>query len=232
MRLADLSRPRRAIGGRDPADVKRRDPAGGTPDSGVPSESPETQARSRALRLLARREKSRAGLSRILRRNGFDAATTGRVVEDLAQARLVDDLRYCRLYLGEQARSRPRSIRLLKRDLRAEGIDDEVVDRAIAEMGDELEEQVLAEAAARKKLRAAGSDPERLRRLLTARGFAPSAIRQAIQVVLAASREASRGDAAPGPGSGEDDARGPHRVGREDETPASADDKGADIYDE
>lgn len=150
-------------------------------DSSDKPEDQRTRARSRALRLLARREKSKRGLILVLRRAGFPSAVVREVVEDLERNGLVDDHRFCRLYLGEQARLRPRSLRLLRRDLQREGIESAVIERVCAEMGAEVEESVLALSAARKKLRTAGSDPERLRRLLGARGFSRSAIEEALR---------------------------------------------------
>jgi hypothetical protein len=47
-------------------------------------------------------------------------------------------------------------------------------------MPEQLDEGALALAAARKKLRTAGSDPERLRRLLGARGFTRATIEEAL----------------------------------------------------
>jgi regulatory protein len=105
------------------------------------------------------------------------------VLDDLERAGVVDDLRFCRLYLGEQARSRPRSVRLMRHDLRREGIAPEVIDQACVEMAEELDESALAAAAARRKLRFAGHDPERLRRLLRTRGFDRDAIEEALKSV-------------------------------------------------
>ncbi len=159
-------------------------------------ESPDAKARTRALRILARREKSRAGLRRILRRAGFGPETVEPVLQQLVREGFLDDLRFCRLYLGEQARARPRSVRLLRRDLRAEGIEGEVIEQALLESGEDLREPALAEAAARKKLRAAASDPAVLRRLLAARGFAPSTVREALRAVLPPGTEADEADEA------------------------------------
>jgi regulatory protein len=144
---------------------------------------PEERARTRALRLLARREKSRRGVGESLARAGFPREVVTGVLDDLERAGVVDDLRFSRLYLGEQARSRPRSVRLMRHDLRREGIAPEVIDRACAEMAEELDESALAAAAARKKIRVAGNDPERLRRLLRARGFGRDAIDGALASV-------------------------------------------------
>ena len=159
-------------------------PAGNAPDAETDEKPPEVRARTRALRLLARREKSRRGLGVTLTRAGFSADVIRGVLDDLEREGIVDDLRYCRLYLGEQARSRPRSARLLRHDLRREGIDPGLIERAFADMAEEIDESGLATAAARKKLRTAGKNPDRLRRLLRARGFSHGAIEEALRAVL------------------------------------------------
>jgi regulatory protein len=141
------------------------------------------KARTRALRVLARREKSRRGLELLLHRAGFPRATIGAVLDDLAAQGLLDDRRYCRLYLGEQSRLRPRSLRLLQADLRREGIESAVIEEVCREMGAELEEPALALAAARKKLRLSRGDPERLGSLLRARGFGRAAIDEALRTL-------------------------------------------------
>jgi len=104
----------------------------------------------------------------------------------LEEQGLVDDLRYSRLYLSSQSRSRPRSVRLLMRDLGRAGVEPETIRQAVGGMAPELDEKELARSALRKKQRVAGSDPGRLRRLLAARGFP----RRIIEEVL---REAGLG---------------------------------------
>ncbi len=153
------------------------------------TETPEAQARTRALRLLARREKSRAQLERALLRAGYPREAVGAALDDLEKQGLVDDFRFCRLYLGEQSRLRPRSPRLMRHDLGREGVRPEVIETVMEEMAADLDESALALAAARKKLRGAGSDPERLRRLLDARGFGRAAVEEALRTVLPGARE-------------------------------------------
>ena len=155
-------------------------PSGSAPRPG-PEETTESRARTRALRILARREQSRRGLDATLARAGFPAPVRGAVLDDLERRGLLSDLRFSRLYLGEQARFRPRSVRLLRRDLQRAGVDGATIDRALAEAGEEVTDPRLVREAARKKLRTAGNDPAKLSRLLSARGFAPSLVLQAVR---------------------------------------------------
>ena len=163
--------------------TERPDETGRGPASGVP-ETPEAKARARALRLLARMEKSRRGLSLVLARAGFSRVVIGTVLDDLERRGLVDDDRFARLWLSSQVRARPRSLRLLRRDLLREGVAPGIIEEGLRELAREYPEPVLAEAAARKKLRPTGADPARLARLLAARGFAAAVVRDALRTVL------------------------------------------------
>jgi len=156
------------------------------PPAETEPETPEAKARVRALRLLARREYSRRGVERALDRAGFAREVIVPVLDDLEGRGLVDDHRFCRLWLGTQMRLRPRSLRLLRHDLLREGVTDEVANAELARAAAETPESALAEAAARKKLRAAGSDPAKLARLLAARGFAPALVREVLRSLLGA----------------------------------------------
>ena len=57
------------------------------------------------------------------------------MVEELAAKGLVDDSRFCQVYLRHHARLRPRSKRILRRDLLREGCDLETIQRAMQKMG-------------------------------------------------------------------------------------------------
>jgi regulatory protein len=136
-------------------------------------------------------EKSRRGLSLVLVRAGFSRSVIGTVLDDLERQGFVDDRRFTRLWLSTQVRARPRSLRLLRRDLLREGVEPGIVEEGLREVAREYPEPVLAEAAARKKLRPAGADPAKLARLLAARGFATAVVQDALRAVL--------GDGAPRP---------------------------------
>ncbi len=129
-------------------------------------------------------EKSRRGLSLTLARAGFSRSVVGAVLDELETQGLVDDRRFTRLWLSTQARTRPRSHRLLRRDLLREGVAPEIVEEGLRELAREYPEPVLAEAAARKKLRPAGANPARLAHLLAARGFAAAVVTEALRAVL------------------------------------------------
>jgi regulatory protein len=143
-------------------------------------------------------EKSRRGVALNLARAGFPREVVNPVLDELEARGLLDDGRYARLWLSSQVRTRPRSLRLLRRDLQREGIANSVAESALRDLAREHPEAALAEAAARKKLRPAGADPAKLARLLAARGFAAAVVRDTLRRLLGetASRDGDpwRGD--------------------------------------
>lgn len=116
----------------------------------------------------------------MLARAGFPGTVVAPVLDDLEARGLLSDLRFARLYLSSQGRARPRSRRLLQRDLLRAGVDRTTAGQALAEAGPELSEESLAAAAARNKLRTAANDPAKLSRLLRARGFSPGVVRRTL----------------------------------------------------
>jgi regulatory protein len=129
-------------------------------------------------------------MSLVLARAGFSRPVIEAVLDDLERRGLVDDRRFARLWLSSQVRARPRSLRLLRRDLLREGVAPGIIEEELREVAREHPEPALAEAAVRKKLRPTGADPARLARLLAARGFTAAVVREALRTVL--------GDDAPG----------------------------------
>jgi regulatory protein len=120
----------------------------------------------------------------VLARAGFARLVIGTVLDDLERRGFVDDRRFTKLWLSSQVRARPRSLRLLRRDLLREGVAPGIIEEGLREVACEHPEPVLAEAAARKKLRPAGADPAKLARLLAARGFTAAVVRGALRTVL------------------------------------------------
>jgi regulatory protein len=105
-----------------------------------------------------------------------DAAERETVLNRLTAERLVDDLRYARLYVESRARRSPRSRSLLLAELRRRGVAPEAAGQAIEEFFREVPEEELARRIL-TKLPQSGEDwKERAARRLRARGFRASAV--------------------------------------------------------
>jgi len=130
------------------------------------------------LRLLARREHSRAELARKLAPHAGSAQELETLLDSLIEKRQLSDERYA----SERARwlARKYGPARIRRDLRAKGVAEELV--ALACSDDELEQASLA---LRKKYRTkAMTREERARRarFLQGRGFSYEAIRRALDL--------------------------------------------------
>ena len=138
------------------------------------------ELKQRAIRLLARREHSRAELARKLASHGTseDIAT---VLADLTRAGLLSDARYADAYLRSHA-TRLGGARL-RRTLRDKGVDAATIETqfAAADLPDELDR---ARTVWAKKFSAAPADARewaRQARFLQGRGFSGEVIRRLLK---------------------------------------------------
>ncbi|MEK7732334.1 MAG: recombination regulator RecX [Planctomycetota bacterium] len=135
-----------------------------------------TELRARALRLLARREHSRAELERKLGPHAASPEIIGGILDTLAQKKQLSDVRYAE----ERARSLSRKygVARIRHELKAKGVDKETIDKISSEGELERARAILA----RKYREPAATREERATRMrfLQGRGFSYDVIRQAL----------------------------------------------------
>jgi regulatory protein len=90
------------------------------------------RARERALRLLARRPYSSAEIARALRRHRVDDDVIQTVIDDLTEAKLIDDDAFAAYWVEQRDAFRPRSRLALRQELSQKGIDREIVAEALS----------------------------------------------------------------------------------------------------
>jgi regulatory protein len=137
--------------------------------------------RVKALALLARREFSRAALAKRLAPLAESAEALEQVLDDLATGQQQSDIRYAENRVSTCAR-RYGNCRLAH-ELREEGVDDETIQMALGQSGDEMQR---CQEVWRKKFGGRfGDAAERMKqqRFLRYRGFSSEAIRQVLQGV-------------------------------------------------
>lgn len=148
---------------------------------------PRGTAKDRALGLLGVRWRSREELRRRLLRAGFDADQIEPALEDLERAGLIDDERFAREVVRDQACRRFSGNRAVRAALAQKGVDPDVAAAAMEPLGDESERAL--ELATSRASRMAGLAPEvafrRLYSLLLRRGYGPSVAREACRGALA-----------------------------------------------
>jgi regulatory protein len=159
----------------------------------------------RAVGLLAVQGRSARDLARRLKQRGEPDAHIASAIARLTEAGLLDDASYARQVARSRVSGRGDSRRRVSQVLQQKGVSRDVVDEAVAEVfaDESVDEEGLAESAARKKLRSLGGEdlPTRRRRLygyLARRGHDSDVIRRVMARVLGASDDEALDD-------GEDD---------------------------
>lgn len=104
-------------------------------------------AHEEALRMLARRARSAAEVSRQLSQKGFTSGVIDAEIERLRQVGLLDDDAFARAWVAERGRLAPRSRRMLRSELRQRGIGTEQAESAVAGIDD----REVATALARRR---------------------------------------------------------------------------------
>ncbi|HLJ69571.1 MAG TPA: RecX family transcriptional regulator [Chloroflexota bacterium] len=141
-----------------------------------------------ALNFLSYRPRSRRELEDYFRRKKIAPDLAARVFERLEQLGLLDDREFARFWVENRQAFRPRGSHALRGELRLKGVESEVVEDALQDIGDEEE---LAFRAGSQRLRSYGRVGERefFRRMvgfLQRRGFGYSAASAATRRLSAA----------------------------------------------
>jgi len=135
--------------------------------------------RERAMRLLARREHSRAELARKLGQSGFDECGIQPLLDEFEEKRWLSDRRFAESYVADH-RARAGAIKLAF-DLRQRGVADNIIEAVLSDNRDsELER---AQAVWQKKFGSAPADmteKARQMRFLQSRGFGAEVIRRVV----------------------------------------------------
>lgn len=135
--------------------------------------------RERALRLLARREHSRAELARKLGQAGFVQHDIEALLDEFEGKKWLSDQRFAESYVADH-RARAGSVKLAY-DLRQRGIDDSIIQTVLNKNRDSEIER--AREVWRKKYGsppADAADKAQQTRFMQSRGFTLEAIRQAL----------------------------------------------------
>jgi regulatory protein len=107
-------------------------------------------AYDRALNYLSYRPRSRAEIVTYLEGRDVPGGQIEEIVERLERAGLLDDDAFARYWVENRERFRPRGLHALRYELRRKGINDEVIERALASIDVSSSAYRAAEAKARQ----------------------------------------------------------------------------------
>ncbi len=151
------------------------------------------QAKRKALDYLSRRMHSEKELSQKLSRKGYSDDTIRQVAEDFRGAGYLNDTQFAVAYVSDMMQKRPVGRRSLGQRLRAKGIGKEIIETVLSTALESDREETAALEAARKKLRTARSQFDRLDRakkrqrlgqFLAQRGFDWDIIRRVVDALV------------------------------------------------
>ena len=150
---------------------------------------PRGSAHDRALNLLSFRDRSRRELERRLLQAGYEGDEVADALAALERSGLVDDVRFARSVVEQEAGRRLSGRRAVASALAARGVDRDAARAALDGLADPAEERRRADALARARAgRLAGLPPEvahrRLTGLLARRGYPPGVARDAARRAL------------------------------------------------
>lgn len=138
-----------------------------------------------AFRILARRDHTRAELAAKLRRKGFDRDATDGALKRCRELGYLDDARTAMTIAGHLSESGYGPLRV-RHTLGQKGLDDELIEKALARCGDEdTQVRSARRMLGKKRFRLAReADPWKRRRIacrfLAGRGFSPAVIHRAV----------------------------------------------------
>ncbi|HEX9831951.1 MAG TPA: recombination regulator RecX [Mycobacterium sp.] len=164
------------------------------PPQSTSEASREEQARALCLRLLTARARTRAELEGKLAKRGYPDDVSATVLDRLTHVGLVDDADFAEQWVRSRRLNAGKGKRALAAELRNKGVDNEVIDQALAGIDAGAERQ-RAEQLVRDKLRREklGDDDTKVARrlvgMLARRGYHQTMAFDVVSVELASERE-------------------------------------------
>ncbi|HLK00062.1 MAG TPA: regulatory protein RecX [Streptosporangiaceae bacterium] len=160
--------------------------------------SPEAAARQICYRLLALAPRTRAQLADALRRRGVADDVADAALDQLADARLIDDPAFAKAWVESRHYGRGLSRRSLSAELRQRGVDGDDIDKAMETLDPEQEVETARRLVERRIAATRGQPADaRIRRvagMLARKGYPPGLTFRLIREALEAERASETGD--------------------------------------
>ena len=148
------------------------------------------RARELCLRELDRAPRTRSELAAVLVRHEVAPDVAEAVLTRFTEAVLIDDAKFAEDWVASRHRNRGLATGQLRQELRRKGVEEEVVDRAVAELDPDDELETARQLIARKQRATLGLEPAvRMRRLagvLARKGYPAGVAFQVVRDALAA----------------------------------------------
>lgn len=144
-------------------------------------QSGEGRAYDAALRFLGYRARSVQEIEEHLRRKGYEAEEVEGIVARLRENQFLDDRAFAEQWVKERQSFRPRSRRVLEQELLQKGVAREIVQEALAAIGQSGHNQMLDDLIVKKRRQVRYQDDEKLMAYLARQGFEYDQIKKALK---------------------------------------------------
>lgn len=143
---------------------------------------------NKALRFLSFRPRSKHEILVYLDKKGAGEELKNKILEKLEKLKFIDDEGFARWWLEGRTTTSPRSIRVIKFELKQKGVSPEIIDQVVEGFSC-TDEFVSAQRVAEKKLRKLGNLTEleikrKLFQALSSRGFSYEVAKEIIDKLL------------------------------------------------
>jgi regulatory protein len=118
----------------------------------MPDSDELKKARSKAFRYLSYRDRSSREMVEYLNQKGYSRSIVRKTLDRLTELGYIDDERFGVSWGQSRVSSKKFGPRRLKQELLAKGLSDEIVDRTLATLYAEVDEEELARRCAEKKV--------------------------------------------------------------------------------
>ncbi|MCM8757880.1 MAG: recombination regulator RecX [Candidatus Omnitrophica bacterium] len=138
------------------------------------------KAKEYTLRLLKFRMRSESELKHRLRLKGFDEEVIDKTIEFFKNNLLIDDLKFCRLWMEERLK-KPYGFYRVKDELRQKGIEEATIEKVFSEIKNNYNEEKVILNILKKKITTLKDLPaerkkQRLYNFFLRRGFSPEVV--------------------------------------------------------
>lgn len=143
---------------------------------------------NKSLRFLNFRPRSEHEMRVYLDKKGASEETKSQVIEKLKNLKLIDDGSFVDWWVEQRTNVRPRSIRVIKLELREKGISRDLIDKVLESFSSNDEVNSAIKVAERKMRRLSGYSgfglKQKLLQALSMRGFSYEVAKEAIEKLL------------------------------------------------
>jgi regulatory protein len=140
----------------------------------------ESKAYNLSLGYISYRPRSRREVTDYLRRKDYEPELIERVEQRLEEYHFIDDAEFAAAWIRHRQSLRPRSRRALEAELVLKGVARDTIAGALAELGDEGQDQMLVDLIEKKRSHTRYQDPDKLMQYLARQGFGYDQIKKAL----------------------------------------------------